>query len=78
MKVNDLIARYAVTLHAQVVERVDNSGLVLVSPSEIFSIAVRLATRNYNKRKDENQLKNLILESVERVIKHYENQEKML
>lgn len=78
MNGNDFIARRAIEMQSYVADRVNNSGLVLVSPPEIFSIACRLAAKGFDEEWDANNGEKLIIESVDRVVEYYKNQEKML
>lgn len=76
MKTNEVIARWALEFSTMIETMVDQSGLVLVSSSDVVNAALRMVAKENIQNKED--MTKAVRKAAEKVINYWKTQQKML
>lgn len=76
MKTNEVIARWALEFSTMIETMVDQSGLVLVSSSDVVNAALRMVAKEDVQSKED--MEKAVRNAAKKVINYWKTQEKML
>ena len=76
MKTNEVIARWALEFSTMIETMVDQSGLVLVSSSDVVNAALRMVAKENIQNKED--MTKAVRNAAKKVINYWKTQEKML
>lgn len=76
MKTNEVIARWALEFSTMIEKMVEESGLILASPTDVVNAALRMVAKEDVQSKED--MAKAVRNAAKKVINYWKTQEKML